>query len=541
MGKSAEILERVFDTFVPAKERPWYPWVWPDKEWWEKTSRDNPHEVQGFEKKIRDLAISDFFFFSDEITRDPDHPHLQVGLHDEYCHIVQSGIDCVILMPRNHLKSTIGSVNYPIWDLGQNPNLRILILSDTLPVAKSFLNLIRENIENNKRLHFVFPDLKPATDACGKNGFKKWSEKEIIVQRDKRIASPSILVAGILTNITGLHFDRHIYDDIITEKNAQTDERMKKVYRLYETSLNLLDRGGRKLMPGTRYRDNDLYGDLEENNKMPFYKRKAIEDGDYVWDDKLSIERVKDMKRELSPYVFSCQYLNEPIAEGDQEFEGAWIKRWDVDVVRKELCPDPPSNDMELIIKWYKSLLIYMGCDPARAEKKDSDYTVIMVGGIDERGRKFFLDFIRKRLITYDIAKELIKMFKTWNPINLMIETYGADIHAYNDVRRLMREQNLPYHRVKEYEKNMRMSSDDRIRQMQTDFVQGNIWIGNSVKWAECETELLRFPYGRHKDIITTMTYINAQQFKNQKKKQPLGDSGYGRPGVPRRRGWLVA
>ncbi|GAI52928.1 unnamed protein product, partial [marine sediment metagenome] len=141
--------------------------------------------------KVRQLAFDDYFFFCDEIMRDPDYPTLQIGLHDEMCHIAQSDIDALTIIPRGHLKTTLLTSYYAIWKLLHNKNLRILVASDTLDVAKQFIGEIKDHIIHNKRLKRTFPELKPAV-AEGRTDFKKWTSTEILIDRTKILKEPSI-------------------------------------------------------------------------------------------------------------------------------------------------------------------------------------------------------------------------------------------------------------------------------------------------------------------------------------------------------------
>lgn len=512
-------IEHLLESFVPLEKRSWYPWKWPDKNWWKYTDK---REINKYIEKVRTLATEDFFFFCDEILRNSEDPHLH-EVHAVICHLLQNtDSDIGQLLPRNHLKSTITSVGFPLWKLALDPNLRFMIASDTLRVAKKFIKAHKAHLTSNKKLQIIFPNLKPAV-APGMARFQCWTNSEIEVERTKiGLGEPSITSISVGTDFTGMHYDIHIYDDIVTQKSVEREGGLTHISEWYEQSLNLLDRGGRLFVVGTRYIDGDLYGDLIDRNAMPFYIRSVIEDGRYIWDDPLNISRVEKMRNSMSAYMFSCQYMNDPIVKGDQVFEPDWIKKWNANVIRRELFEKEIDDDLELITAWQKSLDIYMGCDPARTDKKRSDYTVHLVKGVDTRGREFALDFIREKLKLHDIVDQFIKMFVKWKPKSAGIETYGGDIHVYTAVIKTMKEMKLEYWRVFEYDKNLRMSGHDRIRALEMPYAHGMMYIGEGAKWAEYEYELLRFPYAKHDDIITTDAYIHSQQAKPKKEYKPV-------------------
>lgn len=510
-------LAPLFSNFIPVEEREWYPWTWPEESWWKSAAKA---EKEALLKRIRTLAREDFFFFCDEIMRTTNDPHLHTGVHAEICHLLQNtNEDLGVLIPRNHLKSTLCSINYPLWCLGIDNNMRILISSDTKAVARAFVRVIKENIKNNKRLHYVFPGLKPAVMDEKSSATKMWSTNEILVERPNlMLKEPSITVMSAGMDLAGTHYDLMLYDDIMTEKNAKNEEVIKTLIDWYEQTISLQDRNTRELLIGTRYRFNDIYGHLLKQGEPKFYVRKVIENDQYIWPETHSIARVKKMKRKLSPWVFSCQYYNNPVPPGDAEFDPTWIRRWDADSVRKLFLKEDIKNDIDLLKRWYATLNIYMGCDPARSEAKKSDYTVILVKGVDEQGREFALDITRKRLQTHKIVEEFIRMFKKWNPLNAKVETYGGDIHVYNNIKQAMKEQSLEYYKVGEYEKSPWVKGNDRIRVLQHPMSQGMLYIGSDPIWSEYETELIQFPVGDHDDILTIDAYMHSQQIR---KKQP--------------------
>lgn len=504
-------IAKLLETYIPLKKREWYPWVWPEKGWWAKVSKGDKDE---YIQRVRQLAAEDLFFFCDEIMRNPDDPHMQ-DVHATICHLLQNtDSDIGQLLPRNHLKSTITSVAYPLWRLARNPNLRIMIASDTLRVAAKFIKAHKAHILNNQRLKLTFPDLKPAM-ATGFSRYQAWNSTDIEIVRDKILGEPSITCLSAGTDLAGMHYDIHIYDDIVTQKSVEREGGVTKVNDWYEQSLNLLDRNGRIFVIGTRYIDGDIYELLMEKGTIPFYVRAVIEDGKYIWDDSANIDRVEKMRVSMSAYMFSCQYMNEPVVKGEQEFMPEWVNKHNAKVVRETLFDGvPPQDDGELRTEWIKSLDIYMSCDPARTDKKRSDYTAMLIQGVDTHGRMFKLDFVRDKLKSPDIVERFIELFTKWNPKSAGVETYGGDVHVYNDIKKAMKDRGLPYWKVFEYEKNVRMSGDDRIRALQMPYSQGLMYIGDTARWAEFEYELLRFPYGKHDDLITCDAYMYSQQIK---------------------------
>lgn len=528
LSKSDVKIEKILKSFIPVEERKWYPWEWPGAQAWYNLKNNKKVE---FINHARQLALRDFFFFSDEVLRNIEYPHLCRKLHGEMCHLVEHGEDIVLLYPRNHLKSTILTEGYVLWRLVKNPNLRILIISETLkPVARSFLSIIRLQITENKRLKMMFPDLKPAriTDEINKKFKNKpvWNSDEIVLERNMRLKEPSVTVAGARQTLTGMHYDLIIYDDIMTPKNARTEELIEDIKDKYDMSHNLLDMDSPTTvattrMAGTRYRDNDVYGHIQDKGEKLFYVRAVIENGKYIWPNKNSIKRVEKMRKSMSQEMFAAQYYNDPIVKGHEAFQASWVKRWNIERVREEYLKDAPQRDDECREAFYHSLDIYMGMDPSRKPGVRSDFGVNLVLGVDTRGRKFCLDIFRARKFGYEMADIFVDYFKKWMKYRLKmtgIEVCGGDNTVFDLVKKKMKEEKLPYWKVIDFKTSRWVKSEERIMKLQQPFHDGMILLGEGIEWDDVEYELLRFPNGKHDDILVTMEYMESQLIKPKQK-----------------------
>jgi len=62
--------------------------------------------------------------------------------------------------PREHAKTTICSVVYPLWRIGRNQNIRVVVVSRTGALATSINREVRRNIEGNQWYRRVFPEVE---------------------------------------------------------------------------------------------------------------------------------------------------------------------------------------------------------------------------------------------------------------------------------------------------------------------------------------------------------------------------------------------
>ena len=161
----------------------------------------------------------------------------------------------LIVMPRGHLKSSIGIVGYCIWRLIKNPNERILIDSEVYVNSSNFLREIKAHLEN-PRLTEIFGEFKS----------KPWSEGELtIAQRTHPYKEASITCGGVNTVKVGQHMDVILADDLNSSNNSGTIEARAKVYNHYRMNISILEPTGTYVVIGTRYSSSDVIGEILKN------------------------------------------------------------------------------------------------------------------------------------------------------------------------------------------------------------------------------------------------------------------------------------
>ena len=108
---------------------------------------------------LDDLAYNNLDYFS---TYCFDEAYPNAWFHREWYDRAQTGSSRVVcIAPRNSAKTTCLAKKTPLWLLGRNPDLKILLLSRAAERAESNLRFIKQNIESNPMIKRVFPDLEP--------------------------------------------------------------------------------------------------------------------------------------------------------------------------------------------------------------------------------------------------------------------------------------------------------------------------------------------------------------------------------------------
>lgn len=183
----------------------------------------------------------------------------QEGLHDEIAQFLcTTDKEKLILVPRGHLKSSIVTVGYATQRILKNHNLRVLITNAVWDKAREFLQQISE--------YLIDSDLK---DIYGSFLHKSapWTKNEITIAQktDMTRRGPTIKTAGLESVLTGSHCDLIINDDLVELNNVQTKEQVLKVIHFHDSLFAILDPGGELIDVGTRWGEDDLYGEIIKN------------------------------------------------------------------------------------------------------------------------------------------------------------------------------------------------------------------------------------------------------------------------------------
>lgn len=186
-----------------------------------------------------------------------------------------------VTLPRGHGKSTHISVGYPLSKIAENHNLRILLISSTATISKSFMTEIIGHIEKNEMykayskwvdpLHKgVVPKMKNYQKAK-----ENWAGDSIIIDReDLNLKDPTINAVGLFGSILSKRADIIICDDVVNQENSNTEEqRQKTIDWIYTTVLPVLVPGGIFIYLGNTWHQDDLVSKLLKDPQFDYRKR----------------------------------------------------------------------------------------------------------------------------------------------------------------------------------------------------------------------------------------------------------------------------
>jgi predicted phage terminase large subunit-like protein len=410
------------------------------------------------------------------------------------------------LWSREHYKSTIITVAKTIQDIlrshGDNPivnkELTFGIFSHTRPIAKSFLRQIKREFEGNPRLKEWFPDIlfdNPNRDS------QKWSEDDgIIVKRKSNPKECTVEAWGVVDGQPiGKHFDGLIYDDVVTRDSVNTPDMINKTTEMLELSYALGAEGGFKRFIGTRYHFNDTYNILMQRGTGNPRIFPATEDGSMTGVPVLmGEESLKERLRDMGQYTFSCQMLQNPIADESQGFKKDWIRFYD-NVVSKHMT-------------------VYILVDSANSKKKGSDYSVFWVIGLGPDKNYYVLDVIRDRFNLTQRTEMLFELHQKWKPHRKGVrwERYGL----MGDVDHIKSEMEHKTYRFDIVEVGGQQAKEDRIKRLIPLFEQNRFYFPHSRNYTGhdgktldliqvfIEQEYKSFPVALHDDMMDSLSRI---------------------------------
>ena len=451
-------------------------------------------EAGNTEAVIRKMCKTDLFFLLTRVFKRADID--RDWLYDR-CREVEAEPDGYIdLWAREHYKSTIITFGKTIQDILNNPDITVGIFSYKVGAARGFLKQIRRELEENKLLKKVFPDIlypNPAHQA------PQWNEDGIIVKRRTNPKECTVEAHGVIeSQPTGRHFQLLVYDDVVDERFVSTPDQILKTTKMWELSTNLGSEEGVVRYIGTRYHYDDTYKTIMERGVAIPRIYPATDDGRPDGTPVFFAKEYLDKKRRSqSPYVFSCQMLQDPKADSVIGFREEWLRYWH------------PEN----LGKMNRYIIV----DPANTKKKKSDYTAMVVIGKGADDNFYMIDMIRDRLDLPGKCEALMDLHRKYKPNMVYYEEYGA----MADIQHIHYVQDKEQYHFAITRVAGKLSKMDRIQSLIPLFKEERIWIPTKLLKNDYEgipkdlikvfvnDEYLNFPYSAHDDMLDALSRIN--------------------------------
>jgi len=279
------------------------------------------------------LAIRDADSFCEYVLKDDKGQkvtqasiHREMNEHIDECR--RRGVRCGILAPWRHGKTEQIAIARTLQFLGENPNNRIQIVTNTDANSVSRVDSISRYIEHDEDYHEVYPNIAPGEK-------ESWSKHKLIVQRETKIKDGSVEAWGITTSGTGSGCDYLIVDDPVDLRNAILNPAMRKTVKdsFYNVWSTRLEPNGFMIYIATIWHEDDLTSELLKNPEYYFLVMKISQDfsciecespfkGKYtipLW-DKWPKEKLIARHNEIGSRAFNRGYRQEALSDEDRTF-----------------------------------------------------------------------------------------------------------------------------------------------------------------------------------------------------------------------------
>ena len=341
----------------------------------------------------------------------------------------------MVNMPPEHAKTTSITINYVVYRICMDPNIRVILVSKTAEMAKKMLYAIKTRLTHPK-----YDEMIAAYAPMG--GFDKnseaWNQTMIYVSdeaRDSGEKDPTVQALGIRGHIYGARADLIVLDDTVDLTNAH--EYDKQIDWLQSEVISRVSASGSMLVVGTRLAAKDLYSELRDPHRYPdeespwsYLSMPAVlefkdEPQDWVtlWpksnqpepgsksDTQIADEnglypkwdgsRLSQKRRRVSPRAWAMVYQQQQVAD-DAVFSAEAIK---ASINGNRMAGPIPKGMVNCRPQGMDGLIIVAGLDPAT-----SGHTAAVVIGLDIKSQKrYVLDVFNKPGITPEAMRTMIK------------------------------------------------------------------------------------------------------------------------------------
>lgn len=412
----------------------------------------------------------------------------------------------MVLWPRGAFKSTVFDVAYACWLIACNPNIRILVASETAKQARSFVEQAKEII-----------DSEWYRERFGVHRGKRWAQGQMYsaLRTDKHIKEPTLQASGVGEVRTGFHWDFVIMDDVCSQENTRTPEAIEALFFWFGETLAQLDPGCRLLVIGTLHHFADIYCRIQKNPEM----RKLFEFYIHAWSDpvvdprsadpaelffpgRLTRAYVAQQKALLPPRLFACFYENRPTTEEEQLFRPEYFK-----VI--------PDADIPPHVWGY----IYTDFAFIAEEKKKgrADRTAFWVVALDCNRTAYVVDFYVGRWKPSDSVRIACDL---WNRYHDKLSLKGVVIEDTSHKEMLaslfeeIRRDTFTRPKIIPIGGRSQEIKDIRIEGVEPRFRSGRIFFAQSLKdqfrkWRPMIDEMTEWPFSQHDDIPDAISDID--------------------------------
>lgn len=457
------------------------------------------------------LGFSEMF-----LRKHYDEPTLTPQAHLEWWDLFCSNQEHVaIAAPRGHAKSTALTHAYTLACICFRERSFVLIVSDTETQAGMFLGDLKKEFSDNEDLRAVFGIV--GVDAA--MGGKDTDTDFIVVFNDGHKAR--VMAKGAEQKLRGVKWD-HKRPDLVMLDDLENDEIvMNKDRRLkfrqwfmaalmplkskrgivrYVGTILHMDAMLERLMPKPSQKDvirTELY-ELRKPKTGWWAAKYKAHNRDFsaiLWPDQWPEEKLKALRQlnldDGQGDKYAQEMLNIPIDESTAEF-----RRTDF----------TPMEDSDREKAHAKRMHFYVGTDLATKGTEKTDFSVFVVGGVDETGNLNVVDVIKGRFDSVEQCDIILALNKRYDPHYFFFEKGGLTNSILPVLHMKMQEEDNYVTTQLMARVTDKVQYAQAIKQrMRTRRVKFDL----TAPWfQELENECVRFPRDTHDDQVDALAIL---------------------------------
>lgn len=250
----------------------------------------------------------------------------------------------------------------------------------------------------------------------------------------------------------------------------------------------------------------------EEADWSVVYKSAVKADGSPLFPQKLPLDELRRLRRELGPYIYANQYDNKIIPDDAKKFKKEWLKYY-------EFLPEVRRTTAFI--------------DPAIGLDDQHDYTALTIVHTDPDLRWFVEVAKRTRITPTQLVNLCFEVYDLYKPA-----TIGIEMQAYQESLKYMLDEEMkrrkkfipiaPIKRAKTKSNEGRFKKYQRIEALIPRFEWGNILFNQGL--VDLEDEYSFYPRATHDDLLDSLASHDEIIVYPETPKEDLSNIGPNHP-----------
>ena len=423
----------------------------------------------------------------------------------------------LVSLPPGGAKSMFCSRALPAWILGNHPKARILMLTNTAPLAEVSGKAVRE-ILTSKTYQHIFDGLTVSASSSAASAFDT-------------TAGGQFYGVGVWGTYMGRRSEYIIVDDPVSGfEEASSETQLEKLWTTFkESALSRAVPGARIIVVCQRLARRDLVGCIKDHFaafpdgrrvielKLPMLCTDPDNDplgrelGEPLWPEYWTKGMLVDAQADTR--IWKTLYQQQPPSD-----DGSFASPDDI-----------PTADRPTVSNAHR---VYIGCDVAQTEN-GGDYTVFAVLAFEKNtGRMHLVDMYRQQVEQATGCERLLDLIERWRPEWAGIENDPISKGFMSHLRTRARTRNVNINMLEETK--FSSASGERGKEARAGALRSKIksnllCLDRTAPWFDVVMgELLKFPHAGstgHDDIVDALAIVARKTTRMLVEKVATEDS----------------